>query len=167
MSLLAWELVLCFDLLLSFYMLYVYVQQEVTIKPIYVSLDYLIGLLLMNYIIILTLMRLQLEILSNRWLQSSMSDISKLKYAQGISVSFLLSFSLKSTTCTYFVTSKVTGACMHTLTFPNTKRIWQNRILFPYICMWWYLTILYTSLWLFASRNWSILVNIIMNSTWG
>ena len=34
---------LCFDLLLSFYMLYVYVQQEVTIKPIYVSLDHLAG----------------------------------------------------------------------------------------------------------------------------
>ena len=34
---------LCFDLLLSFYMLYVYVQQEVTIKPISVSLDHLAG----------------------------------------------------------------------------------------------------------------------------
>ena len=89
----------------------------------YVSLDHLIGLLLMNYIMILTLMRLQLEILSNRWLQSSMSDISKLKYAQGISVHFLLSFSLKSTTCIYFVTSKATGACMHTFTSPNTIRI--------------------------------------------
>ena len=27
------------------------------------------------------------------------------------------------------------------------------------------LTVLYKSLWLFASRNWSILLNIIMNST--
>ena len=38
-------------------MLYVYVQQEVTIKPIYVSLDHLIGLLLMNNIMIMMLMR--------------------------------------------------------------------------------------------------------------
>ena len=91
-------------------------------------------------------------ILSNRWLQSSMSDISKLKYAQGISVHFLLSFSLKSTTCIYFVTSKVTGACMHTFTSPNTIRIWRNRILFP-LCIWCYLIILYKSLWPFCSGN--------------
>ena len=102
-------------------------------------------------------------ILSNRWLQSSMSDISKLKYAQGISVHFLLSFSLKSTTCIYFVTSKATGACMHTFTFPNTIRIWRNRILFP-LCIWCYLIILYKSLWPFCSRNWGILMNIIVNS---
>ena len=145
-------------------MLYVYVQQEVTIKPVYVSLDHLIGLLLMNCIMILTLMRLQLVILSNRWLKSSMSDISKLKYAQGISVYFLLSFSLKSTTCIYFVTSKATGACMHIFTSPNTIRIWRNRILFP-LCIWCYLIILYKSLWPFCSRNWGILMNIIVNST--
>ena len=84
-------------------------------------------------------------ILSNRWLQSSMSDISKLKYAQGISVHFLLSFSLISTICIYFVTSKATGACMHNFTFPKTIRIWRNRILFP-LCIWCYLIILYCGL---------------------
>ena len=39
-------------------MLYVYVQQEVTIKPIYVSLDHLIGVFsLMDNMMILKLMR--------------------------------------------------------------------------------------------------------------
>ena len=103
-------------------------------------------------------------ILSNRWLQSSMSDISKLKHAQGISVHFLLSFSLISTICIYFVTSKATGACMHNFTFPKTIRIWRNRILFP-LCIWCYLIILYKSLWPFCSGNWGILMNIIVNST--
>ena len=103
-------------------------------------------------------------ILSNRWLQSSMSDISKLKYAQGISVHFLLSFSLISTICIYFVTSKATGACMHNFTFPKTIRIWRNRILFP-LCIWCYLIIFYKSLWPFCSRNWGIFMNIIANST--
>ena len=56
--------------------------------------------------------------------------------------------------------------CMYAyLNLSKHKRVWQNRILFPYICMWCILTILYISLWLFASRNWSIFVNIIVNST--
>ena len=104
-------------------------------------------------------------ILSNRWLQSSMSDISKLKHAQGISefTSFWASVSNQQLASTV-VTSKATGACMHNFTFPKTVRIWRNRILFP-LCIWCYLIILYKSLWPFCSRNWGIFMNIIANST--
>ena len=104
-------------------------------------------------------------ILSNRWLQSSMAVISVNVNMSRVSqfTSFSASVSNQELAST-FVTSKAAGACMHSFTFPNTIRIWRKRILFP-LCIWCYLIILCKSLWPFCSRNWGILMNIIVNST--
>ena len=84
-------------------------------------------------------------ILSNRWLQSSMIVISVNVNMSRVSqfTSFWASVSNQELAST-FVTLKAAGACMHTFTFPNTIRIWRNRILFP-LCVWCYIIILLTN----------------------
>ena len=94
---------LSLNLLLFLYAVCMCVQQEVTIKPIYVSLDHLIRVFsLMDNMMILMLMRVHGNFVQQMVTKFNDCDFSKCKYVQGISVHFLLSFSLKSRTCIYF-----------------------------------------------------------------
>ena len=76
------------------YAVFICIEQEITIKPIYVSLDHPTGFF--SYMMILMLLTVQGDIVQQ--IATKLNDCVRL-YTQGIYVHFLFSISLESSTC--------------------------------------------------------------------
>ena len=151
---------LCFNLPLSFCMLYLFVLNR-RLQMFSWSSNRVF--FLMTNMMILMLLKVQGDIFQQ--IATKLNDWFRLKNIKyfiprvSMFTSFLASVSNHQLAClkSYW--------CMYAyLNLSKHKKDLTKQNSIP-LCMWCVLTILYKSWWLSASRNWSILVNIIMNST--